>query len=35
MLKDLKEINQRLEIINNLLPTFNTEERKEIKKIIN
>lgn len=32
MLKDLKEINQRLEIINNLLPTFNTEERKEIKK---
>ena len=29
MLKDLKEINQRLEIINNLLPTFNTEERKE------
>lgn len=32
MLKDLKEINKRLEIINNLIPTFNTDERKEIKK---
>lgn len=32
MLNTLEEIKKRIEIINNLLPTFQTEERKEIKK---
>lgn len=32
MLNTLEEVNKRIEIINNLLPTFETDERKEIKK---
>ena len=32
MLNNLEELKKRIDIINNLLPTFDTEERKEIKK---
>lgn len=32
MLNSLSEINERIGIINDLLPTFDTDERKEIKK---